>query len=88
MLLGRPGVEGDVGPLAWLDAPDQFPNYVRPPSGGHPATFRQNADRISKSALRHKADFPLVSEEEDVGGFLPPYRFNCLLSFFLSFPAI
>jgi hypothetical protein len=63
------------------------------PSGNHPATFRQNADRISKSALRHKADFrkadlPLVSVEEDVGGFLPPYRFNCLLSFFLSFPAI
>ena len=24
----RPGVDGDVGPLAWLDAPNQFPNYV------------------------------------------------------------
>ena len=22
------GWKGDVGPLAWLDAPDQFPNYV------------------------------------------------------------
>ncbi len=28
-----------------------------PPSDGHPAYFRQNADRISKSALRRKADF-------------------------------
>ena len=27
----RPGVERDVGHLAWLDAPNQFPNYVLPP---------------------------------------------------------
>ena len=33
----RPGVEGDVGPLAWLDAPNQFPNYVLP-SDTHPKT--------------------------------------------------
>ena len=25
------GVEWDVGPLAWLDAPDQFPDYGRSP---------------------------------------------------------
>ena len=27
----RSGVERDVGPLAWLDAPNQFPDYVRCP---------------------------------------------------------
>ncbi len=47
----HPRVERDVGPLAWLDAPSQFPDYVRSTFQRSPGPFPAEHHNHTKPRL-------------------------------------